>query len=414
MKRINTIVLILLVSIGGLHAQAGPRSIKADDISMARSGENVTVSFTLTAGRKTTKAGYDLVVNPVLRSGVATTAAATAADPTAAPAPASASFQCPLPSVIIRGRRSKVLDARHELATGKRHYGQVPQYMRNGESLEYTATVPYESWMGGGQLVFEGVSVGCCTSAEAGLWLVADNILDAGPQIETRIMEIRSVLQHTTGDRLAEQYPFVAPASEFALIEQVLQQPRSTFESGRSEVSQQIIAEIRQGSVSVFFGQGLRTIDSNFGDNNRNLVELISAVRALASARDSGVAAIVIAGFASPEGSPELNDRLAWDRAVAVKEFLTKNSDVDPGTIRIFSGGADWARLRELVERSDLYQKQRIIDIIDNTPVWDPQRNVGRLGELMRLDGGEPYRYMFTNFFPELRQAAYIKIYYKD
>jgi hypothetical protein len=59
-------------------------------------------------------------------------------------------------------------------------------------------------------------------------------------------------------------------------------------------------------------------------------------------------------------------------------------------------------------------QKQRIVELIDTVPVWDKARNLGRLGELMRLDGGEPYRYMLDKLFPELRQAAYIKVYFEN
>jgi hypothetical protein len=153
-------------------------------------------------------------------------------------------------------------------------------------------------------------------------------------------------------------------------------------------------------------------IDRNFGDNNRNLVELISAVRALVAAEDARIERVVIAGFASPEGSSALNDRLAHDRAMSVKEFLVSNSAIDPRTIRIINGGVDWTGLRELIEQSDIYSKWRMIDIIDNTPVWDSHRRVGRHGQLMRLEGGVPYRQISREFFPLLRQAAYIKVYY--
>jgi hypothetical protein len=175
-----------------------------------------------------------------------------------------------------------------------------------------------------------------------------------------------------------------------------------------------MIAVAREGSISVYFRQGDHAIDRNFGDNNRNLVELISAVRALSQADDSSIARIVIAGFASPEGATALNERLAHDRAVAIKEFLAGNSDVDPRTIEIYNGAVDWMGLKDLVEQSDIYRKHRIVDIIEHTPVWDGYRNVGRLGELMRLDDGEPYRYMAREFFPLLRQAAYIKVYYEN
>ncbi len=400
MKKIYTIVVALLASAGSLHAQAGSGSLKAENIVMTRVGENVTVAFTLSAGEKVTKATDNLVVNPFL-SGRTTTG----------------QVRRQLAPVIIRGSRAKALDGRHELATGKRHYEQIPQYMKAGGSLEYTVTVPYEEWMRGGELIFEGVGISSGSSTEVDLGLVAENILYAEPEIETTIVEVPTVMSHTTGEQLAEQYQFVAPASEFEVIRQLLEEraPGSSSDSGRDEISQQrIMAEIRKGSISIFFAQSRRAIDSNFGDNNKNLVELISAVRALAGAEDTKIAAIVIAGFSSPEGSPEFNDRLALERATVVKEFLTDNSDVDPNVIRIFNGGADWTGLKELVEQSNMGQKQRVIDIIESTPIRGSQRNLERMGELRRLDGGEPYRYMFTNFFPQLRQAAYIKVYYEE
>ena len=171
---------------------------------------------------------------------------------------------------------------------------------------------------------------------------------------------------------------------------------------------QRMIEATREGSISIFFAQGSRTIDRNFGANNTNLVELISAVRALAAAGDVEIRQIVIAGFASPEGSVALNNELSHYRAVAVKEFLAANSDTDPSKIRIYNGGVDWTGLRSLIAQSDIYRQERLIDIIDNTPV------AGRLARLMRESGGGPYRQIERDFFPQLRQAAYIKVYFDN
>ncbi len=67
-----------------------------------------------------------------------------------------------------------------------------------------------------------------------------------------------------------------------------------------------------------------------------------------------------------------------------------------------------------LVEKSNLPNKQAIIDIIDNVPIWDAERNTGREQEIKKLDGSRTYSYMLRNFFPELRAAAYIKVYYDN
>jgi hypothetical protein len=55
-----------------------------------------------------------------------------------------------------------------------------------------------------------------------------------------------------------------------------------------------------------------------------------------------------------------------------------------------------------------------VLEIIDTTPIWDPQNGDGRENALRRLNGGATYRYMLRNFFPELRHAAYIKVFYEN
>ena len=47
--------------------------------------------------------------------------------------------------------------------------------------------------------------------------------------------------------------------------------------------------------------------------------------------------------------------------------------------------------------------------IIDTYGVYQ-----GREVELMRLKGGRPYNYMFEHFFPLLRSAGYIRIFYES
>ena len=403
MKKTLLLLLILWLGVTEIQAQIDTYSIGASDIELIQNGDYITVSFTLSVGRRATKSNYNLVVNPVIRNG-------------------NSGVQ--LPSVIVRGKRARIFSQRHELATGQRYYQQEPRYMAPGESIAYQATVPYESWMTGAQLILEGISVGCCSSTETPIGLIADNILYALPQTEIRVVEVPVEIQGaSTGDQLAVQYAFVAPISDF---EKARETPSGMFDynmplslgKGLTDVRQseveRFINETREGSISIYFRQGVRTIDRNFNQNNKLLVELISAVRALVASGDSRVARVVIAGFASPEGTLALNDRLAWDRAVAVKEFLTANSSLPPEIVHIYNGSVDWTGLRELVAKSDIYQKYRIIDIIDHTPVWDSSRGVGRHSELMRLDGGEPYRYMLREFFPKLRQAAYIKVYYEN
>jgi outer membrane protein OmpA-like peptidoglycan-associated protein len=404
MKKLLLIVYASVLSAAPLGAQSGQRSVAASDIRLSVAGEYLTVSFRLDAGRRATPSGRDLVVSPVLRGG---------------------GGELSLAPVVVQGRRSKTVGLRHELATGMRRFEREPLRMAAGGSLDYTATVPLETWMRGGRLQLEGVSVGCCSAEEVRISTIAENILGAGRAGEATVVETPVVIPaQSTGEQLALRYPFIAPASE---LERIMREPAVTdydmpLDLGRGTAparhrrtgeTERIVAATREGSISIYFAQGRHDIDRNFGGNNRNLVELISAVRALAAAADVRISGIVIAGFASPEGGLDLNERLANDRAVAVKQFLLSNSDIDPHTVRIYNGGVDWAGLRELIDRSDLYRRRRMIEIIDNTPVGDSTDKSGRLAQLRRLDNGRPYRYIETEFFPRLRQAAYIKVYYE-
>lgn len=403
MKKVFITICASLLYVAGAFAQAGRGDIKVSDVELLRTKDYVTVMFTLGAGEKTVRSGYSLVVEPALRNGGSETG---------------------LIPVVVQGRKAENAALRHELSSRAGGQTVEAKYIRNGESVRYGFSVPYESWMSGGELVFNGILIGCCSSSEIGLGTVADNILYAEPVFDIRIVEVPVVTPAmTTGEQLASQFSFLAPASDLEQdsyfregrfdYDMPLNMGRGHTASGQNAI-ERFIESTREGSISVYFRQGQRDIDSDYSTNSRNLVELISVVRAIEASEDSRISRVVIAGFASPEGALAVNERIAWDRAVALKEFLALNSGVDPKAVRIFNGSVDWAGLRGLVAGSDMYRKNRIIDIIDNTPVWDSQRRTGRLGELMRLDGGEPYRYMLKEFFPQLRSAAYIKVYFEN
>lgn len=394
MKKIIYILFALLICVPASRAQGNKHSVTTKDVELTRTGERVKVTFTVEVGRKAAKAGYNLVLNPVIYKG---------------------NDNLHLPAVIVQGGKARVAIERYRLAAGKHAYRQEPVFVRPGGSVKYSTDIPYEEWMTGAQLTLSGVSVGCCSSTEAELGVIAGNILNQGRVAETPA----AVPAPTTGDVLAGQYEFVAAAvpeqkssSPFD-YNMPLHMGKGVTAVRQNEV-ERFIADHRDGAISIYFRQGSSVIDRDYSTNNKNLVELISVIRTLVASGNSKIARIVIVGFASPEGSLAVNDRLAWERAVALKNLLTSNSSIDPMMVNIFNGSVDWIGLRDLVARSDMYRKHRIIDIIDHMPIWDAQNNRGRHGELMRLDGGDPYRFMMREFFPKLRQATYIKVFYEN
>lgn len=216
------------------------------------------------------------------------------------------------------------------------------------------------------------------------------------PEVVTQTIIVEEKI--STGDKLAQSYPYIASYAAFE-------------EAGGQAV---LSAEERGQAITVHFAQGSHSLSENHGNNRQTLTDIMASIRILENSADSEVAVVVVAGFASPEGDYRANERLAARRAEAVKAYILERSGVTPAQVRVHAGGIDWQGLRMLVEASDMPWQSAVLDIIDNTPVWDARRQTGRHGELMRLDGGGPYRHMLREFFPELRNAAYIKVYYKN
>ena len=354
----RNLLLILTIAMSSLSTAFGinpSRSIDVEDIEISRSGGSVVVNFTLHAGKKATKSDYNLVVKPVLRNGT---------------------NRVELPYIVIQGKK-----ASKQLYAPVRSQKQATLYTSNGRSVTYGVTVSYEEWMQGSMLEFEGISVGCCSSKEVAIGLIAGNLFESRPQpIEQQV---------------PSKYPFVSPISEY------------------NNDMNRLYSGDKSNSISILFHQGKSNIDYYLYNNDYSLAEILASVREIERSGNRHVARVVIAGFASPEGSMQINERLGYERATVIKNFMLANTSIHPNIISIYNGAVDWMGLREMVAKSDMYDKQRIINIIDNTPVWSSSGNKGRHGELMRLSGGEPYRYMYRNFFPLLRQAAYIKIYYE-
>lgn len=399
MKRFLLTYIILFASVPAM-AQA-TNTVTVSNIEFRRVDTVVNATFEVRVGKKATRSNYSLVMIPMLQHGV---------------------DKMEMPPVVVQGKKAAIAADRHEMAKGGNFDTSEATFTRNGETVGYKFSFRYEPWMSGSQFVFDGVSVGCCSATDAGIGLIAENVLPEPPKREVVIYETETETIETrqsTGDKLAITYSFLAPVDDYESARKKAASGDLFDHANPSNVTNQhdidrYIDENRDGSLTVYFKQGNSTVDPNFRSNYRSLNDLLTAVRMIESSEDSKVVRVVIAGFASPEGTASINDRLAWDRAVAVKNFLLNNSSLKGITVNIHNGSVDWQALRNMVAASDMYDKYSIMDIIDNTPVWNEQGQASRQTRLRNLNGGAAYRHMYEHFFPELRNATYIKIYYEN
>jgi len=153
--------------------------------------------------------------------------------------------------------------------------------------------------------------------------------------------------------------------------------------------------------IYLAFVMGRSEIVSGFKNNADGLQRIQNLIHQLLDDPNATITGISIVGYASIEGNYIDNLTLSQQRAVALKDYIKSLYGIrDNHIFTIWGAGEDWATLEELVSRSNMSEKYRILDIIRNTDIF-----AGREKKLMDLAGGNPYRQMRDEMFPLLRRV---------
>ena len=137
----------------------------------------------------------------------------------------------------------------------------------------------------------------------------------------------------------------------------------------------------------IHFKTGKSNLDLDYNGNRGTLQRCIDRVQEIIDKNEYVIDHIRIIGYASPEGPLTLNLRLSAARADVLKDYLVAKTG-----------------LSSMVEKSNIKEKDRVLDILDHTPEGvDPEI------ALKKLPGGT-YRYMLTNFYPKLRSASSVQL----
>lgn len=173
-----------------------------------------------------------------------------------------------------------------------------------------------------------------------------------------------------------------------------------------------VFGQIQADTIKVYFEVSRDEYPSRQSADIHRFIEKIDSANALGA-----IERIDVFGYASPEGSPKLNKRLAERRSRNVADYIIARTGVAPGKVSARGMGEAWDDLRALIEANpDVPYRSRLLDIIDNTPEWiyDSGGRIvdGRKKQLMDLAGGRPYRWLLANIFPKLRYATTVSVQY--
>ena len=165
-----------------------------------------------------------------------------------------------------------------------------------------------------------------------------------------------------------------------------------------------------QKSVKVYFRQGAVTIDESYMGNAATLRDFAEEVETYSSDSTTLFRRIHVMSSVSPEGGVVVNERIAKQRAEAIANWVSKKIGKDVG-YEVKSMGIDWPLLVELVHQAGdkVPYRDEVLELLcsggEELSVGDIREDA-RYTNLVKLRGGVPYRWIYTNLFPELRYAT--------
>lgn len=372
MERALVFLIILLVGYLRLEAQIANGKIQINGLNISENENEVSVSFVAHIEKKAVKRNNILVFAPVVTN---------------------SQYSVSFPAIIVEGKGAHLAQERREWIAKETAYYKDAIYTRNQQVVEYNCKVAFQPWMQGATLSIESVLGGCCNYEEQADLILAQNIRLRDPQP----VVVAEPVTPTVAEQLSTAFPFVIHESEYDESE-----------------SFKIYDDERNNSLVVYFQLAKYDIVKDYMHNAQALNNLVTAINMILDSEDSRVKHLLVSGFASPEGNFEFNNRLAFERAVSVKQYIMETTKMRDEQIKVYNGSVDWRGLRSMVAKSQIPERQKIIHIIDNVPIEDNRGRMLRLEELKRLNNGRIYNYLLYEYFPYLRNGAFIKVYYEN
>ena len=271
-----------------------------------------------------------------------------------------------LPSVIINGKK-RVTAYRRLVALNREPFG-AGLVIHMGEkdmpqSYDYSATVPFEPWM-----------------KEAEFSIREDQCECNGPLVKMSFNLIVGQMDDLN------QMP----------------EPLNLTASFKKPNPEPVKHRSQTGKAYLDFDMNSYGLNPNFSNNAAELAKIGKMIQKTQSDPAISFTGIVINGYASPEGDRYRNIFLAQKRAIALKENIRTSYGIDESYFKLNGNGEDWKGLEELMIVSNATYKTDVLEIIRSTDNVELRKK-----KLKELNGGAPYRDLFTIFYPKLRRSEY-------
>lgn len=344
MRTIKNIVLVLLCSIAvlPLTAQIKGNSIHILSSKLDKSGENMYVDIVFNLAELSLDRDRSLTLTPVL---------------------SGENQQLILPAVLINGTTRHKAYERSLVLSGNSdpdYQAVIKLDKKNKKEYHYTQAVPYQQWMNSSTLNLNELLCGC-----------------GGHREESGVATLAHYAYDVPKPEFIPQLAYIQPAVEKA--------------------------KVRKDSWESFldFPVSKSNILPDYMNNPAELSKIESLFASVSSDNNISVQNIEIIGYASPEGSVALNERLSKERAEAFKSYVQSKTAFPSEVYDVKYGGENWVGLKEALEASNVNYKDQVLQIMQNTSDADTRKN-----KIKALDGGVVYRQILSDIYPKLRKVV--------
>ena len=158
-------------------------------------------------------------------------------------------------------------------------------------------------------------------------------------------------------------------------------------------------AQVQRDSVKVYFRQGKSDFDAFYEGNARRLNDFTNKAKVLQ--RDTLVTLdrVMVIASSSPEGSAEVNERLAYNRANNIADYLHQNIRFDQNAFEVYFKDLDWDLFEQLVEEDHYVPMRReLLGLIR-------EHDLKRI-KVVRFQ--RTWDYLLDNIFPEMRSTLVV------
>lgn len=176
-------------------------------------------------------------------------------------------------------------------------------------------------------------------------------------------------------------------------------------------------AQEQRTEICVYFRVNSTTIDSVYSDNAARIREIVTTLRNIRQDSLTNIVEVSFCGAASPEGSFQLNRKLARGRLSSLERLVRRQVDIPDSLVSRDDSYIPWKYLKSQIENSDLQGREKVIAILEEearlTDHLAGQHVDSRIAKLKQLDGGKVWQQMYKLYFEQMRNAYAVIVTYR-